>query len=94
MFLFYTEYYLLNKGEKLFCAFVDFTKAFDYVDRDVTWYKLIGLGVRGKILNVIMSIYRRVISKVKVNIAISFGFESNLRVRQGQCLSPFLFAMI
>ena len=45
----------LNKNEKLFCAFVDFTKAFDYVVRDILWYKLIKLGVRGKILNVIMS---------------------------------------
>ena len=30
--------HLLNKGEKLFCAFVDFTKAFDYVVREVLWY--------------------------------------------------------
>ena len=40
-----------------------------------------------------MSMYKRVKSKVKVNIAISVGFECNLRVRQGQCLSTFLFAM-
>ena len=85
--------HLLNKGEKLFCAFVDFTKAFDYVVRDVIWYKLIRLGVRGKILNVIMSMYKRVKSKVKVNNDISIGFECNLGVRQGECLSPFLFAM-
>ena len=48
--------HLLSKGEKLFCASVDFTKAFDYVVRDILWYKLIKLGVCGKILNVIMSI--------------------------------------
>ena len=47
--------HLLNKGEKLFCAFVDFTKAFDYVVREVIWYKLIKIGERGKILNIIMS---------------------------------------
>ena len=40
--------HILNKGEKLFCAFEDFTKAFDYVVRDILWYKLIKLGVRGK----------------------------------------------
>ena len=49
----------LSKGEKLFCAFVDFTKAFDYVVRDILWYKLIKLGVRGKILNVVMSMWRQ-----------------------------------
>ena len=81
--------HLLHKGEKLFCAFVDFTKAFDYVVRDLIWYKLIRLGVRGKILNVIMSMYKRVKSKVKVNNDISIGFECNLGVRQDECLPSF-----
>ena len=85
--------HLSNKGEKLFCAFVDFTKAFDYVVREVVWYKLIKIGVRGKILNIIMSMYKHVESKVKINNSISIGFECNLGVRQGECLSPFLFAM-
>ena len=85
--------HLSNKGEKLFCAFVDFTKAFDYVVREVIWYKLIKIGVRGKILNIIMSMYKHVKSKVKINNSISIGFECNLGVRQGECLSPFLFAM-
>ena len=84
---------LLNKWEKLFCAFVDFTKAFDYVVREVIWYKLIKIGVRGKILNIIMSMYKHVKSKVKINNSISIGFECNLGVRQGECLSPFLLAM-
>ena len=47
----------LNYGLKLYCAFVDFTKAFDYINREVIWYKLIKIGVRGKILNVIQSMY-------------------------------------
>ena len=85
--------HLLNKGEKLFCAFVDFTKAFDCVVREVIWYKLIKIGVRGKILNIIMSMYKHVKSKVKINNSIIIGFECNLGVRQGECLSPFLFAM-
>ena len=72
---------------------MDFTKAFDYVVRDIVWYELIRLGVRGKILNVIMSMYKRVKSKVKVNNDISFDFECNLGVKQGECLSPFLFAI-
>ena len=72
---------------------MDFTKSFVYVVRDVIWYKLIRLGVRGKILNAIMYMYKRVKSKVKVNNDISIGFECNWRVGQGECLSPVLFAM-
>ena len=40
-----------------------------------------------------MSMYKCVKSKVKVNNDISIGFECNLGVRQGECLSSFLFAM-
>ena len=69
-------------------CFCGFHKSF-YVVRDVIWYKLIRLGVRGKILNVIMSLYKRVKSKVKVNNDISIGFECNLGVRQGEYLPPF-----
>ena len=35
---------MLNSGKKLFCAFVDFTKTFDYVVRDNLWLKLVKLG--------------------------------------------------
>ena len=83
----------LNKNEKLFCAFVDFTKAFEYVVRDILWYKLIKLGVRGKILNVVMSMYNHIKSRVKVDCNISVGFNCNFGVRHGERLSPFLFAM-
>ena len=42
--------HIFNQGGTLYCAFVDFKKAFDFVVRDILWYKLIKLGVRGKIL--------------------------------------------
>ena len=34
--------HMLNEGKRLYCAFIDFTKAFDYVVRDEinkTWNK-------------------------------------------------------
>ena len=85
--------HLINQGKKLFCAFVDFKKAFDFINRDIIWYKLIKLGVRGNILNVIKSMYQNVKSKVKYNNELSDSFNSYLGVRQGECLSPFLFSM-
>ena len=44
--------HFLNQGRQLFCVFIDFTKAFDYVVRDNLWYKLIKEGVRGKMLDI------------------------------------------
>ena len=42
--------HILNQGQKLYCAFVDFTKAFEYVVRENLWYKLVKIGLRGKSL--------------------------------------------
>lgn len=83
----------LNKNERLYCAFVDFTKAFDFVVRDILWFKLIKLGIRGKMFNIIKSIYNSVKSRVKHDNTLSDLFTCNIGVRQGECLSPFLFAM-
>ena len=55
----------LNANEKLYAVFVEFKKAFDYVVRDVVWYKRIKAGVRGKILNVIQAIYDNIKARVK-----------------------------
>lgn len=83
----------LNKNERLYCAFVDFTKAFDFVVRDILWFKLIKLGIRGKMFNIVKSIYNNVKSRVKHDNTLSDLFTCNIGVRQGECLSPFLFAM-
>ena len=81
------------KKKKLFAAFVDFKKAFDFVLRDILWYKLIQMGVRGKILNIIQSMFSNINSRVKYDNIISDEFSSFLGVRLGECLSPFLFSM-
>ena len=83
----------LNNNDHLYCAFVDFTKAFDFVVRDILWFKLIRLGVGGRMLNIIKSIYSCVKSRVKHDNTLSELFTCNIGVRQGECLSPFLFAM-
>ena len=79
----------INENKYLYCCFVDFTKAFDYIDRDILWYKLIKIGVRGQMLNIIRSIYNSVKSRVKCNNTLSEAFSCNMGVRQGECLSPF-----
>ena len=58
----------LNNNKKLYCAFIDFSKAFNYVVSDNLWYKLIKLGVRGEILNIIVSMYQESKCQVKSQI--------------------------
>ena len=85
--------HLINKGKKLYCAFLDFRKALDYVDRNFLWSKLLRLGIRGEIFNIILSMYKCVKSIVQVGAERTQPFECLLGVRQGECLSPFLFSM-
>ena len=50
-------------------------------------------GVRGKINDVIRSMYENIKSKVKYENRLSNDFTCLLGVRQGECLSRFLFSM-
>ena len=44
-------------------------------------------------LDIIKSIYQNVKLQVKHNDNLSSSFTCNIGVRQGECLSPFLFSM-
>lgn len=85
--------HMLNKGQKLYCAFIDFTKAFDYIVRENLWYKLVKLGLRGKILDILKSMYSSAKSRVKFSNKLGNEFYCSLGVRQGECLSPLLFSL-
>ena len=50
-----------------YCAFIDFKKAYDYVDRDILWSRLEGLGINGKISCAIRSLYEFVSACVRLN---------------------------
>ena len=79
----------MEKGNNLYTCFIDFSKAFDNVVHDNPWYKLLKIGIRGKIFNILENIKTRLFCDgVK-----SKPFYCQLGVRQGECLSPFLFAM-
>ena len=56
--------HLLNTNKKLYCAFDDFNKAFDYLVRDVIWYKHIKFGIRGNMLDIIRFMYNSVRSRI------------------------------
>ena len=51
------------------------------------------IGHRGSILDIIRSMYDNVKSRVKYENMLSNGFSCVLGVRQGECLSPFLYSM-
>ena len=78
---------------KLFCTFVDFSKAFDSVWRVGLWIKLLSNGINGKIFRLIYNMYQNLKSCVSFNGEISSFFQSSRGVRQGENISPVLFSI-
>jgi hypothetical protein len=72
---------------------VDYSKAFDMINRSALWAKLISNGINGKIITVIYNLYKEAKSCVKYNNSMSSFFKCNAGVRQGENLSPLLFSL-
>ena len=80
------------KRKPLYVCFVDFTKAFDYVNRAALYYKLARRGVKGKMLNIICSMYTKAKCRVKWSNNLGEKYiDSSYGVLQGGMLSPHLF---
>ena len=54
---------------------------------------MLSSGINGKVFNVVYNIYNKAKSCVKSDDRISNTFKSNVGVRQGENLSPLLFAL-
>ena len=72
----------------IFSAFVDFQKAFDYVDRDLLYWTLKNHQVDGRILELIKQMYMDTKNIVHVNNLFTDEFQSNTGVKQGDNISP------
>ena len=87
-----TDVYLFRE-KKLFCAFIDYKKAFDSVNRSYLWRKLLNHVIDYKMLKIIHNLYANVKSCVRVGHLKSELFCSNVGLRQGEYLTPLLFSL-
>ena len=85
--------YFLHKKKRLYCAFIDYEKAFDHIERSSLWQKLLASGINGHVLRVVEVLYAKAKSCVRVENQLSNFFQCHTGVRQGENLSPLLFAM-
>ena len=81
----------MKKRLQAFSTFVDFSKAYDRVNRSLLWEKLHSLEIRGPMLRALKSLYRSVQCSVRVNGIDSEWFDVTAGLRQGCILSPLLF---
>ena len=75
----------------LYCVFVDFSKAFDLVDRKVLLEVWRRKGVSGPFLAALSSMYEGVRMQFKVQQRLGEAFDTQWGTKQGSVLSPLLF---
>lgn len=85
--------FFLSQKKRLYCCFIDYRKAFDVIDRALLWQRVIGHGIGGKVLIVLKNLYSGAKSCVRLKDEHSETFPCTIGVRQGENLSPLLFAI-
>ena len=85
----YESYVSRGKGNTCL-AFVDFTKFFDTINREMLYYKLLKYGICGHIHHIIKSMYSATSYRMKIGDHISSSVFAASGVKQSCPMSPIL----
>ena len=80
-------------GKDTFLSLIDYKKAIDSADRHLLLFKLSNIGITGNMYKAISSLYSNPKSRVILNDYETDYFDCPIGVKQGDCLSPTLFAI-
>ena len=83
----------LQEKKSTFCCFVYFSKAFDFVNRNLLILELQQAGIQGKFLSMIKVMYKETRSAIRINDNITDWFITEAGVCQGQNDLPTVFSI-
>ncbi|CAF1203414.1 unnamed protein product [Adineta steineri] len=81
-------------NKSLFMCFIDITKAYDSVNRDLLWRVCRKYGISEKLVNLFKMLYKNSKAKVKIEGELSDSFLIETGVQQGGIPSPILFNIL
>jgi hypothetical protein len=82
------------KKKSLFCAYIDFSKAYDRVSRPLLLQVLSSCGMHGRALQAITSMLEVTQLQVRTNGRLGQAFYSHVGVKQGCPASPVFFGIL
>ena len=62
-------------NKPLFICFIDITKAYDSVDRELLWKVYLNYGISEKLVNLLKMLYKDSMGRVRINGEVSDSFE-------------------
>jgi len=79
----------------IFCKglYIDYSKAFDTISRQLLWERLAEIGIHGHVLQAIKAMYKKVSVCVSTPEGLTPDFPSDMGVKQGCAVSPLLFGL-
>ncbi|KAG1712185.1 Chorion peroxidase [Nymphon striatum] len=83
----------LVNHKRTYCAFMDFSKAFDKIDRNLLFQKLQLLGFPRNFCQLIFNILKNLNFRVRQDTLLSPPFKSKIGTPQGDPISPLLFSL-
>ena len=81
----------LSLNKPLYVCFVDFSKAFDLINRAILFHKLINSGWTGRLVDTVRNLYDKTSFCFKFQHETSSSIPNNIGVNQGGNASGFLF---
>jgi len=85
--------YFIKKGSKVYCAFLDSSKAFDKVLHNGLFVKLLKKGMSVRFVRIFQNWYSKLCAAIQWNGVTGKVFVIHCGVRQGGILSPMVFCI-
>lgn len=84
---------LKKKKGKVYALFVDFERCFNTLTHSRMWNKLFSLGMSGKIIRILRSLYENATTRVRMEHGLTQPIDVSEGFMQGEILSPFLHSL-
>ena len=81
------------QNKSTYLCFIDFKKAFDSVNRDLLMFKIGRAGITGRMYSAIKSLFNAPKARIILNDLATDWFDCPIGVKQGDTISPTLFAL-